>query len=468
MDRCADLVVLGAGPAGLAAAWLAAQRGHSVTVLERAPHVGGLSGSIEVAGVRVDKGAHRLHPATPAPLLDDLRRLLGDDLQLRRRNGRLRVAGRWVRFPLHAGDLARRLPPALAAGIARDASVAPLRRGPVDSYAGALRKSLGPTLYEAVYAPYAEKLWGRPGERISADQARRRVVADTPLKMTTRVLRRRGASGQSRAFYYPRRGFGQLTEALAEAAVGAGATILTGAAVDRLHINSESVRAHTGDGREVLARHAFSTVPLPALARLTTPGAPLVAIEAASRLRFRAMVLVYLVHDGAQWTPYDSHHLPDGATPVSRISEPTNFRDNPEDPTDRTVICAEIPCAVGDEIWTAHDEALADEVVAAIAATGLPGVRRIGVHVERIRHVYPIYALGYERHLGRLETWVRTLPRVTTFGRLGLFAHDNTHHALTMAYEAVAALGDGGRGPGWDEATWSAARERFAEHVVED
>jgi protoporphyrinogen oxidase len=88
--------------------------------------------------------------------------------------------------------------------------------------------------------------------------------------------------------------------------------------------------------------------------------------------------------------------------------------------------------------------------------------------VERIRHVYPIYALGYERHLGRLETWVRTLPRVTTFGRLGLFAHDNTHHALTMAYEAVAALGDGGRGPGWDEATWSAARERFAEHVVED
>src|SRR5215207_2632158 len=103
----ADLVVLGAGPAGLAAAWRAARSGRSVTVLERAPVIGGMAGSFEVAGVQVDHGSHRLHPATSPRLLADLTGLLGADLQRRPRNGRLRIGAQWVGFPLRASQLAR-------------------------------------------------------------------------------------------------------------------------------------------------------------------------------------------------------------------------------------------------------------------------------------------------------------------------------------------------------------------------
>jgi phytoene dehydrogenase-like protein len=115
MNGSRDLVVLGAGPAGLAAAWRAARRGLKVTLLERADRVGGLAGSFEVAGLRVDHGSHRLHPSTPPPLIADLRSLLGSDLQTRPRNGRLRIVGRWVGFPLHAGQLARELPASMVA-----------------------------------------------------------------------------------------------------------------------------------------------------------------------------------------------------------------------------------------------------------------------------------------------------------------------------------------------------------------
>ena len=131
----APVVVLGSGPAGLAAAWRAARAGHPVTVLERADRVGGLAGSFDVDGVRVDHGSHRLHPATPPALLADLRELLGADLQTRPRHGRLRVADRWVGFPLQPVELARALPPAMIARLGAEAVGAPLRRRGPPSFA---------------------------------------------------------------------------------------------------------------------------------------------------------------------------------------------------------------------------------------------------------------------------------------------------------------------------------------------
>jgi len=473
MATNADLVVLGAGPAGLAAAWQAARRGMSVVVLERAHTVGGMAASIEIAGVRVDRGSHRLHPTTPANILGDLRMLLGDDLQLRRRNGRLHVAARWVGFPLRSSDLARSLPPGLMARAGAEAILAPLRRGNTVSYADVLRRGLGPTLYEALYAPYAVKLWGRPGEQIDAEQARRRVSADTPWKIASRTVRRR-PRGAGRVFYYPRRGFGQIVEALAEAAIKAGADIRLGAQVDDLAPNTQGVdigiatpaAADAGQpaGSRMRSGHVFSTIPLPVLARICRPGPPAVAVESAGHLRFRAMVLVYMVQRSRPWTRYDAHYLPDLTTPITRISEPANYRESSADPRDRTVVCCEIPCTLGDAVWEASHEDLRAMVTDAVVRTGLPALTSDEMHVERLPHVYPVYEVGYRRHLRGIDAWAATVPNVTTFGRLGLFVHDNTHHTIAMAYDAVDAIA-GGR---FDEAAWAAARARFQAHVVED
>lgn len=468
MSFSADLLVLGAGPAGLAAAWRAARRGLAVTVLERGSTVGGLAGSFDVAGVRVDHGSHRLHPATPPAVLADLRSLLGDDLQTRGRDGRLRLAGRWVAFPLRGGEVVRTLPPAFLARLAADALAGPGRRTtgtpPADTYAGALRRGLGPTLYGELYAPYARKLWGLPGTEISAEQARRRVAADTPGKIVARLLRARREGGRGRIFYYPRRGYGQIADVLADAAATAGARIITGTAVEQVSLHEDAVRVRVAGGDELLAGHAFSTVPLPVLGAMTDPAPPRAAVEAARELRFRAMVLVYLVHEGGRWTRYDAHYLPGPETPVTRISEPANYRDSADDPAGRTVLCFEIPCAVGDEVWRADERELRTLAEDTLAATGLPPVRTAGVVVRRLPRVYPVYQVGYEGRLDGLDRWARSLGRLTTFGRLGLFAHDNAHHAIVMAYDAADALGRAG----FDHAAWSAARARFAAHVVED
>ncbi|MEC7578462.1 MAG: FAD-dependent oxidoreductase [Actinomycetota bacterium] len=106
----AEIVIIGSGPAGLMAAWRAAELGHEVKVFESAPTVGGMSGSFDVAGLRVDYGSHRLHPSTPPHLLNRISSLLGDDLQTRERNGRIRLYDRWVSFPLRTTNMIRHLP----------------------------------------------------------------------------------------------------------------------------------------------------------------------------------------------------------------------------------------------------------------------------------------------------------------------------------------------------------------------
>lgn len=461
----AELAVLGAGPAGLAAAWRAARGGHSVVLLERAETVGGMAASVTVDGVRVDHGSHRLHPGIAPHLLADLRELLGADLQLRRRNGRLRVADRWVGFPLRPGELVRALPPSMIAKVAGDAVTAPLRRGEPQCYADALRSGLGPTLYEALYAPYAVKLWGLPGEEIDVEQARVRVTADTPAKIAARMLRGRRGNGQGRVFHYPRRGFGQIVEALAGAARDSGAVLRLGTEVTGVDVGDVDVTLRTGAGETITAGRLFSTLPLPVLARITTPAPPPSALASAGELEFRSMLLVYVTHGGPRpWSEFDAHYLPQPGTPVTRISEPANYRDSADDPADRTVLCAEIPCTVGDALWSASDEQLCRVVSDTVEDLDLPTLRPTGVQVRRLRHVYPVYRTGYRRHLRGVDAWADELPRVTTFGRLGLFAHDNTHHALVMGYDAAAALQDGS----FDAGAWSAARRRFTSHVVED
>ena len=433
----ASVAVLGAGPAGLMAAWRAASAGHRVVVHERAQHVGGMAASFDVGGVRVDHGSHRLHPSTEPELLAAVQGLLGGRLQWRPRNGRIRLEGRWVGFPLRASDLVRSLPASFALSAARDAVLAPLRRAHGDTFAEVVRVGLGPTMLHRFYGPYARKLWGLAPEDLAGEQARRRVGTATAGAVLRRLRRERPG------FWYPEGGFGEIVDALAAAAVDAGAELRLGSEVTSL------------DGLD--ADHVWSTIPLTSLARLAGHDPGLLA--------FRALVLVYVVVGRAPWTSFDAHYLPGPETPVSRVSEPRNYRASAADPSDRTVLCAEIPCTVGDATWTASDDDLGALVARDLVAAGLPAAEPLAVTTRRLPAAYPIYGRWFEPALAALDAWAEDLPRVVTFGRGGLFAHDNTHHALAMGWAAADALRPDGS---WDAVSWAAARARFRTHVVED
>ncbi|MGH6690662.1 MAG: FAD-dependent oxidoreductase, partial [Gammaproteobacteria bacterium] len=181
-------------------------------------------------------------------------------------------------------------------------------------------------------------------------------------------------------------------------------------------------------------------------------------------LRHRDMVLLYLVLDRPQWTEYDAHYFPGAEVLASRLSEPRNYRDNPDDPRDRTVLCAEIPCWAGDDVWRSADPDLATRLSRELVGAGLPPARPVEVASRRLPHVYPVYRPGFADDLAALERWATT-GGVVTFGRQGLFTPDNTHHALAMGWAAADALRSDGT---LDRAAWQAVRDGFRSFVVED
>lgn len=431
-------------------------------LLERADHVGGMAASFEVAGVRVDHGSHRLHPSIDPPILDRLRQLLGDDLQARQRNGRIRLHGRWVAFPLQFGDMLANLPRPFALRAARDALTAPLRRPREDTFAEVVRAGLGPTVADTFYRPYVEKLWDTPPEALSGELARRRVSARSPLDVARRVVR--GARPEGRTFLYPKRGFGQISEVLADAAVDAGVELRLGEEIVSVESVDGGTVVRSDRGTAVKARRVWSTLPLPLVARMSEPAPAADALEAAGRLRHRAMLLVYLVLDRPHYTPFDAHYFPARDLPVARLSEPKNYRESADDPVERTVVCAEVPCWEGDDLWGAPPAALGELVAESLPRAGLPDASPHAVEVRRVPRVYPVYAPGFERDLADLERWAVGWPGLITFGRQGLFVPDNTHHALAMGWAAADALRD----DGFDDEAWARARDGFRAHVVED
>ena len=467
------VAILGAGPAGLGAAWQLALQGKAdAIVFEQRDDVGGNAGSFELDGLSVDYGSHRLHPACQPRILSDLRELLQDDLLDRPRHGRIRLRGRWIHFPLKPMDLLLNLPPSFTSGVALDSlrKLRPHSNGSkVETFTSVLERGLGSTICEDFYFPYAQKIWGLPPQELSATQAHRRVSAGSLGKMARKALALLPGikSAHSGRFFYPQHGYGQISSALASAAGEAGVDIQLRSTVRRLNLGTPHQIEIERDGQAttIAADYIWSTIPLSIMARITNPQAPPEVLDASQKIEFRAMILIYLVLSQDQWSPFDAHYFPEADIKLTRLSEPKNYSGR-SDPNGRTVLCGELPCMVNDDVWNASDEELAALVRDSLKRCDLSIESPIlKVATKRLPYAYPIYRQGYEKYFDVLDGWISGLDRVLTFGRQGLFAHDNTHHALAMAYGATDCLSESGE---FDGSRWRDYRREFAKHVVED
>lgn len=453
------VTVIGAGPAGLIAALEAAESGHDVVLHEAADRVGGMSASFEVAGQRVDYGSHRLHPATDPALMARIRDLLGDDLQTRVRNGRIRLEDRWVGFPLRPGPMMRELPLGFTARVGVDTITKPFRRTEPRSFATAIEQRLGRTVADRFYRPYARKLYGTAADDLAVELADRRVSATSPITILRNALKATTVDG--RTFYYPRRGYGQISEALTDAAVAAGVDLRLSSPVDSIDATGE-LRVESG-GDTHHTDLLLSSMPLDLMAPALNPPPPAELTDALATVRIRAMILVYLVLDRPQFTPFDAHYFPDATIHTSRLSESKNYRDG-DDPAGSTVLCAEVPCWVGDDRWSMADADLGELVADELVRSGLPVPKQTATETRRQPRVYPTFERAHADARAVIDNWRPDDERMLVFGRQGLNVPDNIHHVMAMGRAAAGVVVDGTI----DQQRWRAALADFATHVVQD
>lgn len=469
------IAILGGGPAGVGAAYMLSHSGKAKPLLlERAGRVGGNSGSFLHDGVHCDFGSHRLHPASDPEILAMVKGLLGEDLLWRPRHGRIRLKGSWIHFPLKPVDLLRRMPKGFAFSLLRDMATKPFRKGAGsienETFASILHKELGPAMCEGFYYPYMKKLWALPPEELAVTLARRRISGSSITKIIGKVIGQLPGlkKPQTGGFYYPRKGFGLISEALAAGGERMGAQYRLGASVSAIEHEDGRVKAVRWDTDNGTARaeidHVWSTIPLSMLTRMMEPPAPAYVLEAADRMRYRGMILIYITLDQNQYTEYDAHYFPELNVPISRLSEPKNYSASSE-PKGATVLCAELPCDPHEELWALNDDALGQKLCDWLVATGLPRPKLKSAATRRLTHAYPVYDRHFEDHFSVLDKWVGSIEGLLTFGRQGLFAHDNTHHALAMSAAAVECIDKEGE---FDRERWAVHRTHFESHVVED
>tara|TARA_B100001250_G_scaffold373780_1_gene360142 strand:- start:4343 stop:5719 length:1377 start_codon:yes stop_codon:yes gene_type:complete len=456
-----DIAVLGAGPAGIMTALKAREQGHEVTIFEASDRVGGMAASFEVAGQRVDFGSHRLHPATDPEIMSLIKSLLGEDLQTRERHGRIRLKNKWIGFPLRTLDMVRHLPIRFSGAVAIETVTKPLRSSNTSDFQSEIQRRLGPTVAREFYGPYARKLYGVDPRELTTELSDRRVSAGGPVQIIKNAVR--ASRPEGRVFYYPRRGYGQIAESLADAAVDRGVKLKLGAPATLVAIKEGHVEVACGDS-SIEAKTLFSSIPLNALMQTLDPPPPAEIVTAASQQRTRGMIIAHLVVPRSQYTEFDAHYFPGLEITTARLSEAKNYRDG-DDPDDLTVLCAELACWVDDEIWNLTSEDIGQLVEEDLQRAGLPPTGHVHVEVRRLPSVYPVYEHSTIGARETIDKWLREPGRVVSLGRQGLGVPDNLHHVLAMGSRGASALDASGV---INQTAWQNSLDEFAQHVVQD
>ncbi|MDT8303836.1 MAG: FAD-dependent oxidoreductase, partial [Sedimentisphaerales bacterium] len=371
--------------------------------------------------------------------------------------------------------LAFGLPAAFSANVMRDILNKLLKRNVEQSgdetFASILESGLGPTICREFYFPYTRKIWGLLPEELSPIQAYRRVSSNTLNKMFLKIVSAVPGfktSGSGR-FFYPTKGFGQIGESFYREAVKTGVEFHLGSSVKSLTHNGITIDSVCCQNNEKTvtyqADYVWSTIPVTGLVQSLKPHAPASVLDASRAIQYRQMILIYLVLEQQQFTEYDAHYFPETDIPITRLSEPKHYN-NAKEPQNRTLLCAELPCSAADPEWSMTDEELTKLMLHCLESAGIPvQVPVLTAVTRRLSHAYPIYLRGYDVYFNEIDNWLSGLKNLLTFGRQGLFVHDNTHHALYMGYAAAKCFNGS---DGFDRTQWQEYRKIFNTHVVED
>jgi protoporphyrinogen oxidase len=456
-----DVVIIGAGPAGLTAAYEMGKKGAVATILESDTVVGGISRTVERDGWRFDIGGHRFFTKV-APVEALWHEILPDeDFLLRPRKSRIFYNGKYFDYPLKAMNALRNLG-LIEAFLCVCSYIAARIRPPKDqtNYEGWLVARFGWRLYRTFFKTYTEKVWGIPVADMPADWAAQRVKNLSLFSAVLNALlpkrNQKDIASLIEEFEYPRLGPGMMWEVCREHVEAQGSKVVFESKVTKVrHDGGQAVEvtASTADGASTTypADHVISSMPMPALLRAMDPPVPDEVRQAADDLMFRDFLTVALVVDDQD--PFDDNwiyiHAPE--VEVGRIQ---NFRSwSPQMVKEgKTCLGLEYFVFEGDEMWNKADEDLIAQGKKELAFLGLVDASKVEAgYVVRMPKAYPTYDETYKENVDVMRGWLAAnTPNVHPVGRNGMHRYNNQDHSMYTAMLTVENILDGTHHDVWE------------------
>ena len=448
--------VLGAGPAGLTAAYVLGLRGAPAAVYEADGIVGGIAKTVEYNGYRFDLGGHRFFTKLK-PIQRLWEDVIGDEFLLRPRLSRIYYHGKFFAYPLQTRDVVSRLGLFESALCSLSYFRSQLNRHwkRMDTFEDWVTANFGRRLYDAFFRSYTEKVWGIPGSEIHAEWAVQRIKDFSFWKALLSALHftRGTPTTLIEEFHYPRLGPGQMWEAMRGRVEERGIPVLLNHRVGTVHHEHELAQALTVeiDGRPayVPVDSVISSLPLSELVLSLEPAAPDEIVQAAQLLRYRSLCLVALIIDTDEPFPDNWIYLHDPDTRAGRVQNFGAWSESMVQPG-TTCLGVEYFCFEGDEIWEMTDEDAVALATAELARIGLvdPAAVVDGVKV-RVPKAYPIYDGEYKEAVAVLRGYIAGFENLVTCGRNGLHRYNNQDHSMWTAILATLNLVDGAEYDVW-------------------
>ena len=433
-------IVIGAGPAGLAAAHTLANLGHPVLVIEQSDRVGGLSTSIVHHGCTLDLGPHFFNPSK-TDAIDLWNRVLGDQQVNIEIRTKMFWDGRWYSYPPKAKECIGNLGPLESGRIFASLLQRRLSRpSPSVSYADVARIEYGDRLFSNCFSPYVEKLLGVPCDQVSPNWKPGRLRS-TSLFTT---LRDAAVRKKDSTVPHPLRGAGQFYDRMASQILELGGRILMQREVTALeHDGGRIVRLRLKDLRTNesetfdVQRSLISSVPAPLLIRLLLPCPPTEAITPTTSLKFRSTVLVYVFVTGVNPFTEQCRYI---MSPEIRLGRVTNFANwSPEMVANAKVLplCCEYWCTHNDGTWRHSDDELCQQAIFDLVELSLIDRKDVAFTViHRLQRTHPVPTLA---HAEADNPYTERIVNLHMVGRAGSFSYVDQDDALIMGIRAAKA-----------------------------
>ncbi|WP_430626606.1 NAD(P)/FAD-dependent oxidoreductase [Sulfobacillus thermotolerans] len=364
------VAIIGAGPAGLSAAYELSRHGQTVKIFEQDPRfVGGISRTVEYKGYRFDIGGHRFFSKSPE-VEAFWAKILGVDLLVRPRKSRIYYQNKFYDYPLkplNAFSNMGLLNTFLCLMDYAKAQAAPHRE--LKTFEDWVVRHFGRRLFTIFFKTYTEKVWGIACNEISADWAAQRIKGLNLMSAITHALFPKRETKQDMVktlieeFYYPRLGPGMLWEKVGQMVVEEGAELLMGQKIISLsHQNGRIVALEATDAHGHITQHCvdhvISSMPIRSLVQALRPAVSSATWEAASALHYRDFITVALIINTSNLFPDNWIYIHDPSVLVGRIQNFGNWSPAMVPDPSTTCLGMEYFCFEGDGLWNQSDDAL--------------------------------------------------------------------------------------------------------------